>query len=102
MQEPTDYNSNTINTNPTVSLPNNTPVCQNYGAYIVLLSEGIDSLEQSFDTEIGSLTQISPVKSNSKETTASSESDILIESLPDTIYILKKELVNKENTMNNL
>ena len=101
MQEPTDYNSNTINTNPTVSLPNNTPVCQNYGAYIFLLTEGIDSLEQSFDTEIRTLTQMSPVKSNSKET-ANRESDILIESLPDTIYILKKELVNKENTINNL
>ena len=101
MQEPTDYNSNTINTNPPVSLPNTTPVCQNYGADIFLLTEGIDSLEQSFDTEIRTLTQMSPVKSNSKET-ANSESDILIESLPDTIYILKKELVNKENTINNL
>ena len=100
--EPTDNNSNTINTNPTVALPNNTPACQNYGAYIFLLSGGIDSLEQSFDTQIRNLTQISPVKSNSKETTANNESDILIESLQDTIYILKKELVNKENVINNL
>ena len=43
-----------------------------------------------------------PVKSNSKETNANNESDILIESLQDTIHILKKELVNKENTINNL
>ena len=48
--EPTDNNSNTINTTPTVSLPNNTPVRQNYDAYIFLLSEGIGSFEQSFDT----------------------------------------------------
>ena len=45
---------------------------------------------------------MSPVKSNSKETNANNESDILIESLQDTIHILKKELVNKENTINNL
>ena len=100
--EPTDNNSNTINTTPTVSLPNNTPVCQNYDAYIFLLSEGIGSLEQSFDTQLRNLTQMSPVKSNSKETNANNESDILIESLQDTIHILKKELVNKENTINNL
>ena len=48
--EPADNNSNTINTTPTVSLPNNTPVRQNYDAYIFLLSEGIGSFEQSFDT----------------------------------------------------
>ena len=98
---PTDNNSNTINTPPTVSLPN-TPVCQNYDAYIFLLSEGIGSLEQSFDTQLRNVTQMSPVKSNSKETNANNESDILIESLQDTIHILKKELVNKENTINNL
>ena len=46
--------------------------------------------------------EMSPVKSNSKETNANNESDILIESLQDTIHILKKELVNKENTINNL
>ena len=98
---PTDNNSNTINTPPTVSLPN-TPVCQNYDAYIFLLSEGIGSLEQSFDTRLRNLTQMSPVKSNSKETNANNESDILIESLQDTIHILKKEMANKENTINNL
>ena len=32
----------------------------------------------------------------------SNESDILIESLQDTIRILKKELINKENTTKNL
>ena len=101
LHEPTDNNSNTINTTPTVSLPN-TPVCQNYDAYIFLLSEGIGSLEQSFDTQLRNVTQMSPVKSNSKETNANNESDILIESLQDTIHILKKELVNKENTINNL
>ena len=101
LHEPTDNNSNTINTTPTVSLPN-TPVCQNYDAYIFLLSEGIGSLEQSFDTQLRNVTQMSPVKSNSKETNANNESDILIESLQDTIHVLKKELVNKENTINNL
>ena len=99
---PTDNHSNTINTTPTVSIPNNTPVCQNYDVYILLLSEGIGSLEQSFDTQLRNVTQMSPVKSNSKETNANNESDILIESLQDTIHILKKELVNKENTINNL
>ena len=49
---PTDNHSNTINTTPTVSIPNNTPVCQNYDVYILLLSEGIGSLEQSFDTQL--------------------------------------------------
>ena len=46
--------------------------------------------------------EMSPVKSNSKETNANNESDILIESLQDTVHILKKELFNKENTINNL
>ena len=41
LHEPTDNNSNTSNTTPTVSLPNNIPVCQNCDAYIFLLSEGI-------------------------------------------------------------
>ena len=90
MHEPTDINSNTINTTPVVSLLNNTPVCQNYDAYIFLLSEGIGSLEQTFGTQLQNLTQISPVKSNSKETNINNESDILIESLQDTIHILKK------------
>ena len=43
-----------------------------------------------------------PVKSNNKETNVNSESHILIESLQDTIHILNKELINKENTINNL
>ena len=43
-----------------------------------------------------------PVKSNNKETNVNSESDILIESLQDTIHIINKELINKENAINNL
>ena len=48
LHEPSDSNSNTINTTPTVSLPSNTPVCPNYDKDVSLLSEGIDSLEQFF------------------------------------------------------
>ena len=102
LHEPTDNNSNTINTTPTVSFPNNTPLCQNYDAYIFLLSKGIGSLEQSFDTQLQNLTQMSPVKSNSKETNVNNESDILTKSLQDTIQTLKKELINQENTISNL
>ena len=70
---------------------------------VLLLSEGIGSLEQSFDTQLQNLTEMSLVKSNSKETNVNSESDIeSIESLQDTIHILKKELINKENTINNM
>ena len=99
LHEPSDSNWNTINTTPTVSLPSNTPICPNYEKDVSLLSEGIDSLEQFFDTQLQNLTQISPVKSNSKGT---NESDILIKSLQETIFILKKELINKENTIKNL
>ena len=53
-------------------------------------------------TQLQNLTQISPVKSNSKGTNTNNESDILIKSLQDTIFILKKELINKENTIKNL
>ena len=67
-----------------------------------LLSEAIDSLEQFFDTQIQNLAQVSLVKSTSKRTNTNNESDILIESLQDTMRILKKELINKENTINNL
>ena len=102
LHEPTDNNSNTINTTTTVFLPSNTPVCPNYGKDVSLLREGIDSLEQFFDTQLQNLTQISPVKSNSKGTNTNNESDILIKSLQDTIFILKKELINKENTIKNL
>ena len=102
LHEPTDNNSNTINTTPTVSLPSNTPVCLNYDAYIFLLNKGINLLEQPFDTQLQNPTQISPVKSNNKETNANNESDIFIDSLQDTTHILKKELINKENTINNL
>ena len=66
------------------------------------LSEGAGSLEQPFGTQIQYFTQMSPDKSNSKEANRNNESDTLIESLRDTIHILKKELINKENTMNNL
>ena len=58
LHESTDNNSNTINTTPTVSLPDNTPVCQNYDAYTFLLSEGIGSLEQSFDTQLRNFTHL--------------------------------------------
>ena len=102
LPESTDNNSNTINTTPTVSLPSNTPVRQNYDTDISLLRERIDSLEQFFDTQLQNLTQMSPVKFNSKETNTNSESDILTESLQDAICILKKELINKENTIKNL
>ena len=55
-----------------------------------LLSEGIDSLEQFFDTKLQKLKQISLVKSNSRGINTNIESDILIESLQDTICILNK------------
>ena len=86
LHKPTDNNSNTINITPTVSLPSNTTVCSNYYAYIFLLIERIGSLEQSFDTQLQSLTQMSPVK----ERNANNESDILIDSLQDTIHKQKK------------
>ena len=98
LHKPTDNNSNTINTTLTVSLPSNKPVCPNYYAYIFLLIKRIGSLEQPFDTQPQNLTQMSPVK----ETNANNGSDILIDSLQDTIHIQKKELINKENTNNNL
>ena len=96
LHEPSDSNSNTINTTPTVSLPSNTPVCPNYDKDVSLLSEGIDSLEQFFDTQLQNLTQISPVKSNSKGTNTNNESDILIKSLQETIFILKKNTLIKK------
>ena len=96
MHEPTDNNSNTINTTTTVFLPSNTPVCPNYGKDVSLLREGIDSLEQFFDTQLQNLTQISPVKSNSKGTNTNNESDILIKSLQETIFILKKNTLIKK------
>ena len=95
MHEPTDNNSNTINTTPTVSLPSNTNVCLNYDTDISFLSEVTDSLEQFFDTQLQNLRQMSPAKSSSKGINTSNESDILIESLQDTFRILKKELINK-------
>ena len=45
---------------------------------------------------------MSPVKSKSKGKNTNNEPDILIESLQDTIRILKKGLVNKENIIKNL
>ena len=45
---------------------------------------------------------MSRVKFNSKGTNTNNESDILTESLQDKIRILKKELINKENTIKNL
>ena len=66
------------------------------------MKEGIDSLEQFFDMQLQNLTQISPVKSNSKGTNTNNESDMLIKSPQETIFILTKELINKENTIKNL
>ena len=43
LHEPSDNNSNTINTTPAVSLPSNKPVCPNYDKDDSLLSEGIVS-----------------------------------------------------------
>ena len=104
MHEPSNSNSNTINTTPTVSLPSNTTVCPNYDKNVSLVSEGarIDFLEQFFDMQLQNLMQISLVKSNSKGTNTKNKSDILIKSHQETIFILKKELFNKENTIKNL
>ena len=55
LHEQTHNNSNTINATLTVSLPSNTPVCPNYDTDFSLLSEGIDSLEQFFDTQLQTL-----------------------------------------------
>ena len=51
LHEPYDSNSDTINTTPTVSLPSNAPVWPN-NEDVSSLSEGIDSLEQFFDTQL--------------------------------------------------
>ena len=66
-KEPSDSNSNTINTTPTFSFSSNTPVCGNNDD-VSIQSEGIDSLGQFFETQLQNLMQISPVKSNSKGT----------------------------------
>ena len=102
LHEPCDSDSNTINTTPKVFLPCNTPTYPNYDKDFSLLSEGIDSFEQFFDTQLQNLTQISPIKSISKGTNTNNESDILIKSLHETIFILKKELINKGSTIKNL
>ena len=81
LHEPSDGNSNTISTTPGVSLPSNTLVYLNYNKDVSLVSGGIDSLEQFFDTQLQNLTQVSPVKSNSKGTNTNNESGILIKSL---------------------
>ena len=99
LHETSDNNSNTT---PTVFLPSNTPVCPNYNKDVSLLSERIDSLEQFFDTQLQNLTQISPVKSKIEGISTNNKSAILTESLQETICTLKKELVNKENTIKNL
>ena len=68
LREPTDNDSNTINITPTVSLPSNAPVCPNCDTDISLLSEGIDSSELLFDTQLQNPTQMSPAKPTSKGT----------------------------------
>ena len=80
LHELSNNNSNSINTTPTVSLPNNTYVCPNFNKGVSLLTEGIDSLEQFFNTQLQNLTQISPVKSNGKGTNTNNDSNILIKS----------------------
>ena len=86
LHEPSDNNSNTINTSPTVSLPSNTPVCPKYDTDVSLLSEGINSLEQFFDTEFQSLTQMSPVKSTRNGRNTDNESDIYNSHIKKGIY----------------
>ena len=81
LHEPSNNNSNSINTTLTVFLPSNTPVCPNYDKDVSLLSEGIDSSEQFFDAHLQNLTQISPVNSNSKGTNTNNDSNKLIKSL---------------------
>ena len=68
LHELADNNSNIVNTTSTVYLSKNTPVCPNFDADIPLLSEGIDSLEQFFKTQLQNPTQMSSVKSTSKGT----------------------------------
>ena len=99
LHEPSENNSNTINTTSTVSLSSNTPVCPNYDKDISLLREGINSLEQLFDTQLQNITQISPVKSNSKGTNTKKKSDILIKSLQDTTFILKNNSLIKKTPL---
>ena len=96
LHKATNNNSNTINTTPTVFLPSNRFVCPNCDTDISLLSERIDPLEQFFDTQLQNLTQVSPVKSTSKETNTSKEFGILIKSLQDTIRILKRNSLIKK------
>ena len=62
LHETIDNNSSTIDITPTISLPSNTSVCPND------------------DTQLQNLTQMSPVKSNSKGINTNNESNILIES----------------------
>ena len=96
LHEPSDGNSNTISTTPTISLPSNTPVYLNYNKDVSLVSEGIDSLEQFFDTQLQNLMQVYPVKSNSKGTNTNNESDILIKSLmKEFLYFKKNSLIKK-------
>ena len=90
LHEPINNNSNTINTTPTVSLPSNTPECPNYDKDVSLVSEGIDSLQQFFETQLQNLMDIFPVKSDSKGIHTNNNSDLLTELLQDTIVILKE------------
>ena len=68
-----DNNSNIVNTTSAVYLSKNTTVCPNFDADISLLSEGIDSLEQFFKTQLQNPTQMSSVKSTSKGTNTNKE-----------------------------
>ena len=87
LHEPADNNSNTINTTPTVSLLNNTPVpkWRNWR----LLTRNFKTLRKSL--------QFNPIVRNQTLTTS-----LIYYLSQDTIPKLKKELINKENAINHL
>ena len=87
--KPIDNNWNTVSTTSKFSLPSNTSACPNDGTYISFEWKNRFLRAVSW-TQLQNLTHISPVKYNSKGTNANNESDILIESLQDTVHILKK------------
>ena len=92
LHEPPDNDLNTINTTTTVYFPSNTQAYPNCDIDISSLSEEISSLKKFFDSQFQNFMQMSLVKSNSKGINTNNESDILIESLQDTIFILKKRI----------
>ena len=103
--ESIDNNSNTINTTPIGSLPSNTPVCPDYDTDTSLLSEGIDSLEQFFDTRLQNLqklTQMSPgLNRLVREQLLTMSLNINWDNSRYNLHI-KNELINKENAINDI